>query len=204
MDHGAPALASEPGSEFWIKTGTGYANNIRALVSKEVDLTITTPFDVLPEGAITGANFFANVEPAPSIRSLGWLPQNDRLVFAIREDTGITSFKDLRDRKFPLKLASGFRTQDNVMMWAIDRVLEEHGIEVEAWGGKWLEHDHPRISVPFVTSGQANAVINEAIIVPQWRELVEKVAACSSARRLSAHTSRCRMSRLVKLGNPGA
>ncbi|WP_321794915.1 TAXI family TRAP transporter solute-binding subunit [Caballeronia sp. J97] len=166
---------SEPGSDFWIKTGTGYADNIRALVSKEVDLTITTPFDVMPEWATAGTNFFADFGPAPSIRSLGWLPQNDRLVFAIREDTGITSFKDLRDRKFPLKLASGFRTHDNVMMWAIDRVLEEHGIEVEAWGGKWLEHDHPRISVPYVTSGEANAVINEAIVVPQWRELVEKV-----------------------------
>lgn len=163
------------GSEFWIKTGTGYGDNIEALVGGEVDLTITTPYDVTPEWARAGTNFFADVPPAPSIRSLGWLPQNDRLVFAIRADTGITSFKDLRDRKFPLKLASAFRTPDNLMMWAIDRVLEEHGIEVEGWGGEWLEHDFPRICVPFVTNGQANAVINEAIVVPQWRELVEKV-----------------------------
>lgn len=166
---------SDPGSTFWIKTGTGYGDNIEALVSGEVDMTITTPFDVTPKWAIEGTNFFADKKPAPFLRTLGWLPQNDRLVFAIREDTGITSFKDLRDRKFPLKLASGFRTPDNLMMWAIDRVLEEHGIEVEAWGGEWLEHDFPRICIPFVTNGEANAVINEAIVVPQWRELVEKV-----------------------------
>jgi hypothetical protein len=166
---------SAPGSDFWIKTGTGYGDNIQALVSGEVDLSITTPYDVTPEWAVAGTNFFADGKPAPFIRSLGWLPQNDRLVFAIREDTGITSFQDLRDRKFPLKLASGFRTRDNLMMWAIDRVLEEHGVEVEAWGGEWVEHDFPRICVPFVTNGEANAVVNEAIVVPQWRELVEKV-----------------------------
>jgi uncharacterized protein len=166
---------SEPESQFWIKTGTGYGDNIQALVSGEVDLSITTPYDITPEWARAGTNFFAGQAPAPELCSLGWLPQNDRLVFAIRADTGITSFKDLRDRKFPLKLASGFRTPDNLMMWAIDRVLEEHGIEVEAWGGEWLEHDFPRICVPFVTNGQANAVINEAIVVPQWRELVEKI-----------------------------
>lgn len=166
---------SQPGSTFWIKTGTGYGDNIEGLVSSEVDLTITTPYDVTPEWAMAGSNFFKGETPRPFIRSLGWLPQNDRLVFAVREDTGITSFQDLRDRKFPLKIASGFRTKDNLMMWAIDRVLEEHGVEVEAWGGEWVEHDFPRICVPFVTNGQANAIINEAIVVPQWRELVEKV-----------------------------
>jgi TRAP-type uncharacterized transport system substrate-binding protein len=165
---------SEPGSTFWIKTGTGYRDNIRGLVTREVDVTITTPYNITPEWAIAGKSFFAG-EAAPCIRSLGWYPQDDRLVVAVREDTGITSFKDLRDRKFPLKIASAFRTPDNVMIWVIDRVLQEHGIEVEAWGGQWLEHDFPRISVPFVTHGQANAVINEAIMIPQWRELVEKV-----------------------------
>ncbi len=166
---------SEPDSEFWIKTGTGYGDNIKALASREVDLAITTPFDLAPEWAMAGSHYFAGRGQLPGLRALGWLPQNDRLVFAIRADTGITSWQDLRDRKFPLKLASAFRTEDNMMMWAVDRVLEEHGIEVEGWGGEWLEHDFPRICVPFVTNGQANAVINEAIVVPQWRELVEKV-----------------------------
>jgi TRAP-type uncharacterized transport system substrate-binding protein len=165
---------SQDGSTFWIKTGTGYRDNIRSLTTREVDVAITTPYHITPEWAIAGKSFFAG-QAAPFIRTLGWLPQNDRLVFAIREDTGITSFKDLRERKFPLKIASAFRDPDNLMMWVVDRVLEEHGIQVEAWGGEWLEHDFPRISVPFATQGRANAVINEAIVVPQWRELVEKV-----------------------------
>jgi len=166
---------SAPESTFWIKTGTGYGDNIEALLAGEVDVSITTPYDVTAEWARAGTHFFAEKAPAPSIRSLGWIPQNDRLVFAIREDSGITSFQDLRDKKYPLKLATGFRTRENLMTWVVDRVLEEHGIEVEAWGGEWVEHDFPRICVPFVTNGQANSIINEAIVVPQWRELVEKV-----------------------------
>lgn len=165
---------SAPQSEFWIKTGTGYGDNIAALASGEVDLTITTPFDVAPEWAIAGKHFFAG-RPMPSLRSLGFLPQNDRLVFAIREDTGITSFKDLRERRFPLKLATTARTSDNLMTWIADRMLELHGIEIEKWGGEWLGHDHPRISIPQAIEGKANAVLNEAIVVPQWRELVAKI-----------------------------
>lgn len=166
---------SEAGSQFWIKTGTGYGDNLDALTSGEVDLAITTPFDLSPEWAAQGVHYYEGRGKAPGLRTLGWLPQNDRLVFAIREDTGIRSFQELREKKFPLRLASGFRTPDNTMMWVIDRVLEEHGVKVEEWGGEWVEHDHPRICVPRVTSGVANAIINEAIVVPQWRDLVEKV-----------------------------
>lgn len=166
---------SAPRSHFWVKTGTGYGDNIAALVAGEVDLTITTPFDVAPEWALQGVHFFEGQPPAPFLRSLGWLPQNDRLVFAVREDTGVRSFQDLRDRKFPLRLATGDRTSDNLMTWIIERVLEAHGIEIEAWGGEWLGEDHPRICVPQVTTGRANAICHEGIVVPQWRELVESV-----------------------------
>jgi TRAP transporter TAXI family solute receptor len=166
---------SESESTIWIKTGTGLGDAIEALAKGEVALSVTTSYDVVPEWAIAGKCFFEKNGPAPFIRTLGWLPHNDRIVFAVREDTGIKSFKDLREKKFPLKLASVCHTRHNIVAWTIDRILEEHGIEVEAWGGEWLEHDFPRISLPFVRDGKANAVINEAIMVPQWRELVEKV-----------------------------
>lgn len=165
---------SAPQSTFWIKTGTGYGDNISALTSGEVDLAITTPYDVTPEWAIAGKHFFEG-RPAPFLRSLGYLPQNDRLVFAIRADTGITSFADLRERRFPLRLATGTRDPDNLMSWVIERILELHGVKIEEWGGEWLGHDHPRISIPQAIEGKANAVMNEAIVVPQWRELVAKV-----------------------------
>lgn len=166
---------SAPRSQFWVKTGTGYADNIAALVSGEVDLAITTPYDLTPGWAREGIHFFEGQRPAPFLRTLGWLPQFDKLLFAIRADTGITSFADLRERRLPLKLATSTRTPENLMTWVVERVLALHGVEIEPWGGSWLEHDHPRFCIPNVINGDANAVMFEAIMVPQWRELVETI-----------------------------
>jgi TRAP transporter TAXI family solute receptor len=161
---------SAPGSTFWIKTGTGYRDNIEAVAKGEVDLGITTPLDVTLE-------FFAGTA-FPKLRTLGYFPQDDRLVLAVRADTGITSFKDIRDKKYPLKIATTCHDPDNMMTWVVDMILRHHGIEpsdIEKWGGAWLEHDHPRKCLPQAIRGEANAVFNEGIMVPQWYELIEKV-----------------------------
>jgi uncharacterized protein len=168
---------SAPLSQFRIHTGTGYIDNIEKVATGEVDVGITTPFDVSLEWARTGKHAYGG-RAYPYLRALGWLPQFDKLVFAVRADTGVTSFADIRERKFPLKIATGFRVPTNLMTWTVNRVFRHHGIEpenIEKWGGAWLEHDHPRICIPAVTRGEADAVINEAIVVPQWRDLLAKV-----------------------------
>jgi hypothetical protein len=168
---------SAPGSSFWIKTGTGYRDNVDAIAKGEVDLGITTPFDVTLEWARAGKHFFAGT-PYPHLRTLGYLPQDDRLVLAVRADTGLASFEDIRTRKYPLKIATTCHDPDNLMTWVIDLILRQHGIDpddIVKWGGAWLEHDHPRKCLPQAIRGEADAVFNEGIMVPQWYELVEKV-----------------------------
>jgi TRAP transporter TAXI family solute receptor len=168
---------SEPGSTFWIKTGTGYRDNVEAVASGEVDLAIVTPLDVTLEWARAGKEFYAGT-PFPGLRTLGYFPQDDRLVLAVRADTGITSFEDIRQKKYPLKIATTCHDRNNMMTWVVDEVFRLHGIEpsdIVKWGGHWLEHDHPRICLPQAIEGKANAVFNEGIMVPQWYELVEKV-----------------------------
>ena len=73
---------SEPGSTFWMKTGTGYRDNINAVAKGEVDLAVTTPLDVTLEWAREGKEFFKGT-PFPHLRSLGYFPQDDRLVFGV-------------------------------------------------------------------------------------------------------------------------
>ena len=73
---------SEPGSTFWMKTGTGYRDNINAVANGEVDLAVTTPLDVTLEWAREGKEFFKGT-PFPHLRSLGYFPQDDRLVFCV-------------------------------------------------------------------------------------------------------------------------
>jgi uncharacterized protein len=168
---------SEPGSTFWIKTGTGYRDNIESVANGEVDLAVTTPLDVTLEWALSGREFFKGT-PFPHLRSLCYLPQDDRLVFAVRADTGITSFEDLRNKQYPLKIATTCHDRNNLMTWVVDEIFKLHGIEpsdIVKWGGAWMEHDHPRICLPQVISGAANAVFNEGIMVPQWNEVIEKV-----------------------------
>jgi uncharacterized protein len=168
---------SQSGSTFWMKTGTGYRDNIEAVAKGEVDLAITTPFDVTLEWARAGKEFFAGT-PFPQLRTLGYFPQDDRLVLAVRADSGITSFADIREKKYPLKIATTCHDENNLMTWVVDQVFKLHGIEpsdIVKWGGQWMEHDHPRICLPQVIDGKANAVFNEGIMVPQWYEVVEKV-----------------------------
>ena len=168
---------SARGSTFWIKTGTAYRDNIEAIAKREVDMGVTTPLDVTLEWAREGREFFAGTA-FPNLRALGYLPQDDRLVFAVRADTGITSFEDIRRKKYPLKIATTCHDRDNMMTWVVDMVLRNHGIEpddIVKWGGAWLEHDHPRKCLPQAIRGEANAVFNEGIMVPQWYELIEKV-----------------------------
>ncbi|HLC26561.1 MAG TPA: TAXI family TRAP transporter solute-binding subunit [bacterium] len=168
---------SAPGSEFLIYTGTGYRDNIDAVAKGLVDLAVTTPADVCLEWARAGKYFFEGT-PYPHLRALGYIPQDDRLVFAVRADTGITSFADLKSRRYPLRIATTCRDPLNLMSYAVEQVFRAHGIgpkDIESWGGKWLEHDHPRKCLTWVTRGEADAAFNEGIMVPQWYELVKTV-----------------------------
>src|SRR5208282_1835387 len=85
---------------------------------------------------------------------------------------------DIKNRRYPLRIATGFRDDLNIMSYAINKIFLAHGIDpddIVVWGGKWLEHDHPRLSIPMMIRGEADAVFHEGTMVPQWHELVEKV-----------------------------
>jgi uncharacterized protein len=168
---------SERGSTFWIKTGTGSRDNLEAVATGDVDVGITTPFNIALEWGRTGSHFFNEVA-YPNLRALGYYPHDDRIVFAVRADLGISSFEDIRRKKPALKIATTFHDPDNMLTWVIDLILKMHGIDpsdIERWGGSWHEHDHPRKCLPQVTNGVANAVFHEGIMVPEWHELVETV-----------------------------
>ncbi len=168
---------SEPGSTFWIKAGTGFRDNIEAVASGEVDVGITTPVGITLEWARHGRHFFEGT-PFAGLRSIGWLPHDDRMIFAVREDLGIESFDDIRRQRPVLNIASTTHTPECLITWVTDLVLRKHGIEPEdivRWGGSWMEHDHPRKCLPAALDGRANAVFHEGIMVPQWHQLVETV-----------------------------
>ncbi len=167
---------SAPLSKFTIRTGSAYRDGVEAVGRGDADLAITTPAHLGVRWAVEGRHFYAG-RAFPNLRVLAVLPQDDRLTFAVRADTGITSFAELRERRFPLVIATTPRDPDNLCSYVIELILKVHGItpeDIVRWGGGFLEHENPRACIRMAIQGDAQAVFNEAIMVSQWRELVDK------------------------------
>jgi TRAP-type uncharacterized transport system substrate-binding protein len=167
---------SAPRSKFTIKTGSAYRDGVELVGIGEADLAITTPAHMGVRWALEGRHFYGG-RAFPHLRTLGCLPQDDRLTFAVHADTGITSFKDIREKKPRLHIATPARDEDNLCSYVIDLILRAHGIEpadILAWGGSFFEHESPRVCLRAALDGTVNAVFNEAIMVSQWSEWVER------------------------------
>jgi TRAP transporter TAXI family solute receptor len=166
---------SAPGSEFLVHTSGGHRDAMKSVSAGRVDVAMTTPADIMLKWAREGKHFFEGTA-YPRLQTLARLPHADRIVFAVHADKGLTSFTDLKNRHPALRIVT--RRSGSPLRLVIDKMLMAHGIdpsEIEAWGGKWLVGGEPRLSIPWIARGEADAIIEEAVMVPQWHELVEKV-----------------------------
>src|SRR5579872_6363517 len=65
----------------------------------EADLCVVTPAMLMP-AALDGRLIFAS-RPAPNVRLLAVLPQDDRMVLALDPKLGISTFEELRAKRPP-------------------------------------------------------------------------------------------------------
>lgn len=141
----------------------------------EMDLCIVTPH-ALMDKALTGEDFFAGRAPMPQLRALAVLPQVDRLVFAVAPKFKVSSFEDLRTQKPALRIASSRNDEGNFIGYTADRFMEAHGISeqvLNSWGGEYVRAHRPDQCLQLVRDGLADAVVQEAIMTPWWRDLIE-------------------------------
>jgi len=165
-----------PYSRFAIWNGTGALDNIRAVGRGEVDLALATP-------AAFVAMAFKGIGPCaderfPHLRALGYVPQNDRLIVAVRSELGIRSFEDLRRKTPPLRIAAGTDDGINFIGMATQRLMEKSGIpraELESWGGRYIEHGQPFPCIEEMMHGNADAIIQEAVMTRYWYNMAEKI-----------------------------
>ena len=139
----------------------------------EADLGIVTPAGLMKK-ALTGEAPFPC--PMSSLRALAVLPQNDRLVLAIDPKHQIQTFEDLRRKKQALNIATSVNDGTNFIGYVANQFMEAHGITNEtlnSWGGSYITDQRPDQSLDRVKSGEADAVLQEAIMTPWWRELIE-------------------------------
>jgi TRAP transporter TAXI family solute receptor len=117
-------------------------------------------------------------QPLP-LKMLAIFPHDDRMAFAVRRETGIRTFHDLKERKYPLKVSTLPRTTWHPALWGTEVILAEYGITLDdfvEWGGTLLG-DRPRfINAPGVKPATEgfDAVFDEAVMTRRWKNLTEQ------------------------------
>lgn len=142
----------------------------------QADVGICTPAGML-EAATDGREIFRTTGPLPDLRCLAVLPQRDRMMFAVKRSLGIHSFAEIREKMPPLRIAVSADDGTNFIGYVAARILEAHGLgekTVQSWGGSWVKACRPEQVLALVETGQADAVIQEAIMTPWWRNLIER------------------------------
>jgi TRAP-type uncharacterized transport system substrate-binding protein len=140
----------------------------------EADLCLVTPAMLMP-AALDGRLIFQG-RPAPHLRALGVLPQDDRMVLAVRSDLNIKTFDELRRRRPALKIATATNDGTNFIGYVARLFMEAHGIDeatLASWGGEYVEDNNPRYSLQRMQDGTVDAVLQEAIMTPWWSNITE-------------------------------
>jgi len=148
--------------------------------------------------AYLGRGFYPRKIP---LRAIGVFPTWDRLIFAVRKDSGIQSLEDIKKQKYPLRVSTRRRGKLATTIYAIEEVLRAYGMsyrEIEKWGGKIMEAPNP--SGPerrdAIVSGKADAVFDEG--VKSWGPK----ALQAGMRFLPIHDEAAK--RMARLGFPSA
>ncbi len=115
--------------------------------------------------AYLGRGFYKKKIP---LRAIGVFPTWDRLIFAIRKDTGIESLEDVKKQKYPLRISTRRRVKLQTTVYAIEEVLKAYGMslgQIEKWGGKVMEASNPSGAErrDHILSGKADAVFDEGV-----------------------------------------
>lgn len=160
-------------------TVDGGIDALTAVHDGEVDLCIVTPASALGEAA-AGHGIYARGGAMPRLRALAVLPQRDRMVLAVSGELKVASFQALRERRPALRIAASVDDGYNLIGYVGRRYMEAHGIDeatLRSWGGGYIESVRPEQSLLRMRNGEVDAVLQEAIMTPWWREAVSARSA---------------------------
>ena len=154
-----------------MEPGRSIFDGAHAVANGEFHAAITTP-TWLARLAVDGNKPFG--KPLP-LRAIANFPHNDRMVFAVRKETGIKSFEDIRDRKYPLRVSTTLIETNHPASWCAEQVMNAYGFgfaDIEKWGGSVLR-DRPRMlsGGGAAVSQDFDAIFDEAIMTLRWKKL---------------------------------
>jgi hypothetical protein len=137
---------------------------IEQVARGEVQLAIINPAGFLAL-AVRGIGQF--VAPIP-LRAITVIPSPDQLAFAITERTGIKSFQEIRERRYPLRVSMRGQ-RDHALHPIVKEVLAAGGFSLDdivSWGGQvryddGLPPNENRLGA--MQRGEVDMVIDEAV-----------------------------------------
>jgi uncharacterized protein len=155
--------ASGGGFQPSLKIATGLIGLARSVASGEIDAAFLNPSGLLNQ-PYRGVGIFT--EPL-DLRVLANYPSWDRFVCAIHPRTGIRSFAELRDRRYPLKV-SVRQDRTHATRVLLDTALRASGFsleDIESWGGQVSYATRPRTPerLEGMASGALDAVWDEGV-----------------------------------------
>ena len=162
-------------TRIWTICGGG-SEAVPMVHNGEADLCVVTPNQLMP-GALSGQGIFAQYGPMPHLKALAVLPQRDRMILAVHPSLGVQSFEDIRQKSPKLEIATSKDDGTSFIGYVATQLLAAHGITAEALqevGGRFLQFTRPHECLAAALDGRANAVIQEAIMLSEWNELIEK------------------------------
>ncbi len=168
--------SSGPYTKIGIWNGRGGLDGLQAVGRGQVDVALSTPA-AFARLAWEGRGPSAG-EAFPHLRAIGYVPQNDRMVVAIRKELGIDSFADLRRLKPSLRVTRGQNDGINFMGLAAVEMFAASGIadaDLLEWGCKIIEHEEPHECTSDMLHGHADMIIMEAIMTAYWKEMSDRV-----------------------------
>lgn len=137
---------------------------IEQVARGEVHMAISNPAGYVALAARGTGPFKA---PIP-LRAITVIPSPDQLAFAVTEQTGMTSFKEIRERRYPLRVSMRGQ-RDHALHPIVNEVLASAGFcldDIVAWGGQvryddGLPQNENRLGA--VGRGEVDMVIDEAV-----------------------------------------
>jgi TRAP-type uncharacterized transport system substrate-binding protein len=125
----------EQGSQEWPLTlfASDSPAAIYEVAEKRVQFAIVNPGMILKLAALGSAPF----NQAIPLRIIAVLPSQDQMVFAVTSDTGLNSFLDISERRFPLKISLRGQS-DHSLHIIVNHVLKAAGFSLDdivSWGG---------------------------------------------------------------------
>ena len=145
--------------------GSGSADGIIEVAEGRAGLAMINPSAVLTM-AYRGTGPFSR--PLP-VRVIAVLPSYDQITIGVMERTGLRSFADIREQRYPLRVSLRGPRENSVALVA-NEICKAHGFtleDIESWGGEVSYYRRlPGARLPDIERGEADAIFDEA--VRQW------------------------------------